>query len=129
MEVFFLATHRAAPNITVSVLREDVPHTLKHRYFFWVGVGIILVVLGICGYPGLLSHEAMMHTKYGDLDLGVSPAQVARLTDMEPGKRRERQVWYMKLHPRFPRITVSTDPTRRGDWAEEEVMNKHIKED
>lgn len=66
----------------------------------------------------------MRCTKCNNLDLGFSPEQVARLTTVEPGKRRDRKAWYLKLHPHFPHITVSTDPTRKGDWVEEEVVNK-----
>lgn len=71
----------------------------------------------------------MMITKRGDLDVGASPEQVARLATMEPGKTSERKAWYLKQHTHIPYITVSTDPTCRGDWGEDEVLNRHTQND
>lgn len=128
LDAFLLATHQAAPNREGFVKRGTSTKTEMHLEYFWTGLGTILVVLGGCCFLGMLSKVAMMNTKYDDLDLESSSEQVARLAIMETGRRQERQVWYMKLHPRFPRITVSTDSTLRGNWAEKDVVNKQ-KED
>lgn len=46
---------------------------------------------------------------------------------MEPGRKRKREKWYLKLDPHFPRVSVSTDAIQRGNWAEDEVVNKYQK--
>lgn len=125
MEVFFLATHQAAPNTTVLALLPKVNITVADARFFMPSLGIIISVLGICYCLGLVGKLAMMYTKTDHFEVGVSPEQVAQLTTMEHGKRRERTVWYLKLHPHSPCITVSTDPINMGKWAEEEIKNKY----
>lgn len=69
----------------------------------------------------------MIYNKSDHLDLGFAPGHVARLATMDPVKRQERKAWYMKLHPSLPYITISTDSTSKGIWAEDEVVNKYKK--
>lgn len=117
-EAFLIATHQAARNKTVRAIPRNTPETIMHQYLFWVGTGIILAVLGVCFCLGLITKITVMLS-------GFSREQVPRLATMEPGKRQKHAAWYLKLHPRAPCVTASTDPTQRGDWTEEEIVNKY----
>lgn len=123
MNAMLNAVHQPDTNGTVNEIRSQSVTKITKR-IFWPSMAIICAVLIACSSLGLLSMVAMKCAKRNVLHLGFSHEQVARLIAMEHGKRR---AMFMKLHPRSPLVTVSSDSTSMGNWPEEEVENKFKK--
>lgn len=126
-QLYLAAVHQAAPNSTVHAIRGEQYVTETNLLLFCPSLVIIWTIMTCCCSLALASMVVMMCSNCSTLDLGFSPQQVARLVAMEQGKRQERSEWYLHMHPRKPCITVSTNLRESGDWAEEEVRNRHRK--
>lgn len=124
---YLAAVHQAAPNSTVHAIRGQQSVTEINLLLFRPSSAIIGTVLVSCCVLGLASMALMIYSHSDVLDLGFSPQEVARLAAMEHGKRQESNTWYLHMHPHQPCITVSTDSTKKGHWAEELVQNKYRK--
>lgn len=126
---FFISVLQAAPNSTVRAIRGQTLVTDVNVRLFWPSLTIITAVLGGCCFVGLYSTAEMKYTKCDVLDVGISPEQVARLATLEGKADQERKAWYLQLHLSSPHMTVCTDSTKTGKWAEEEVQNKYRRRD
>lgn len=119
-QAFLVAVHQTAPNSTMQKIRTELVTEID-VLVFWSSLAIILVVLGPCCCLALTSMLYMKHKNFDLLDLVFSLGQIARLARM---LKRRKGPWYVKLHPRLSRVTVSLDGTKTGPWTEEEVVNK-----
>lgn len=114
---FVFAVHQAVPNQTLHSIQGTGSVTEISGRLFWPSAASICFVLISCCSLGLLSAAVMLYNKTHYLQLVFSPEDVARLATTEPGKRHERKAWYLKLHPIFPYITVSTDSEARSEMG------------
>lgn len=91
LQSFIFAVHQAVPNSTVHAIAGRELFTEVNRRRFWPSVAIIgVIAVGYC-FVGFASMAAIKYTKCDDVDIGISPEEVARLATMEFKTSQERK--------------------------------------